>query len=135
MRFHISKRFTMSCAHHLRRVPEGHKCARHHGHTYAVEVHLSGPLLGQDGMLVDFGIIKEAIHGRFDHQDLNEVFKEMGIGDVETTAEQLASVFWDILDGDVLRLLNVGQEPSNWVRIEKLSVQEGEGGIAWLERE
>ena len=135
MRFHISKTFTMSCAHQLRLVPEGHKCARLHGHTYHVTVHLSGAALAKDGMLADFGLIKESVHGMFDHQNINEVFAKLGLQTVESTAENLCSVIWDLLEADVIREANDGEEHANWVRVEKISVREGEGGSAWVERD
>ncbi|HEX7340222.1 MAG TPA: 6-carboxytetrahydropterin synthase, partial [Rhodanobacteraceae bacterium] len=39
----ISKQFTFEAAHRLPHVPEGHKCGRLHGHSFVVEVHVSGP--------------------------------------------------------------------------------------------
>ena len=38
----ITQAFTFEAAHHLPNVPEGHKCGRLHGHSYRVEVHVSG---------------------------------------------------------------------------------------------
>ena len=38
----IFKEFTFEAAHRLPNVPEGHKCARLHGHSYRVEIHVDG---------------------------------------------------------------------------------------------
>ena len=38
----IFKVFTLEAAHRLPNVPEGHKCARLHGHSFRVEIHVSG---------------------------------------------------------------------------------------------
>lgn len=38
----IFKRFHIEAAHRLPNVPEGHKCARLHGHSFMVEIHVSG---------------------------------------------------------------------------------------------
>ena len=40
----IFKVFTVEAAHRLPHVPEGHKCARLHGHSFRIELHLSGPV-------------------------------------------------------------------------------------------
>ena len=34
----IGKRFSFEAGHRLGGLPEGHKCARPHGHSYTVEV-------------------------------------------------------------------------------------------------
>ena len=43
----IYKEFSFEAAHKLPNVPEGHKCARLHGHTFYVRIVVSGPV-GQD---------------------------------------------------------------------------------------
>ena len=40
----IFREFTFEAAHRLTHVPEGHKCARLHGHSYRVEIHVAGPV-------------------------------------------------------------------------------------------
>ena len=68
-----------SAAHQLR---EFHgKCERLHGHNWKVDVFVKGKDLGSDGLLMDFGLIKEATRKllqRLDHQFLNdlEAFRE-----------------------------------------------------------
>jgi len=63
------------CAAHFLRDYEG-ACARMHGHNYRVEVCVAGEQLQANGMLLDFGRLKElcdAILGELDHRLLNEL--------------------------------------------------------------
>lgn len=60
------------------------KCAFLHGHSYRVKLRISGKL-AEDGMLVDFGLLKEKIHNLLDHKailykkdPLVEVLKSAG---------------------------------------------------------
>ena len=41
---HIFKVFQLEAAHRLPNVPVGHKCARLHGHSFRVEIHVSGEI-------------------------------------------------------------------------------------------
>lgn len=89
--FEIRKQFEFAAAHHLPHLPEGHKCARPHGHNYIVEIVLQSELLNRDGFVVDYGDLdplKRMIDERFDHRDLNTWFPG------PTTAENLAQYFY-----------------------------------------
>ncbi len=84
----IGKRFTFSASHRLPDLPNGHKCARLHGHNYTVEVVLGTNRLVQPGFVTDFGELaplKTYLDTTFDHRDLNEVL------DVPPTSENLAA--------------------------------------------
>jgi 6-pyruvoyltetrahydropterin/6-carboxytetrahydropterin synthase len=89
----IFKEFTFEAAHRLPGVPEGHKCARLHGHSFRIELHLTGPVQEQTGWVMDFGDIKSAfqpLYEQLDHHYLNE------IGGLENpTSEVLAKWIWD----------------------------------------
>jgi 6-pyruvoyltetrahydropterin/6-carboxytetrahydropterin synthase len=69
-----------------------------HGHNYAVDVTVQGPIDRETGMVMDLAelkrILDETIVDRFDHADLNAdpLFR----GAVPTT-ENLALVIWDLL--------------------------------------
>jgi 6-pyruvoyltetrahydropterin/6-carboxytetrahydropterin synthase len=95
MRVSLTKTFTFEAAHRLPTFPEGHKCRRLHGHSFRVEVHVSGDVPLERGYLVDYGEIKEAyepVRSQLDHHYLNE------IGGLENpTAENLAVWIWDRL--------------------------------------
>ena len=93
----IFKEFTFEAAHRLPNVPPGHKCARLHGHSFRVEIHVAGPVGEKSGWVMDFSELKEAfapLHARLDHQFLNE------IGGLENpTSEVLARWIWARLAG------------------------------------
>ena len=91
----IFREFTFEAAHRLPQVPEGHKCARLHGHSYRVEVHVEGPVGDSTGWVQDFGDIKSAfkpLEVALDHRYLNEVE-----GLENPTSEVLARWIWDRL--------------------------------------
>ena len=88
----IFKAFTLESAHRLPNVPAGHKCARLHGHSFRVEVHVSGPVDPQLGWVMDFADVKaafEPLHRRLDHHYLNDV-----PGLENPTSENLARWIW-----------------------------------------
>ncbi|MEO3778253.1 6-carboxytetrahydropterin synthase QueD [Micromonospora sp. B11E3] len=91
----IFREFTFEAAHRLPNVPEEHKCARLHGHSYRVTVHVSGDVDPHSGWVMDFGDLKKAvepIRDRLDHYYLNDV-----PGLENPTSEVLARWIWDRL--------------------------------------
>jgi len=69
----ISKRMEVSAAHHLKLSYES-KCSRLHGHNWIITVYLvSRDKLNDDGMVCDFGKVKQLVHGYLDHGNLNEL--------------------------------------------------------------
>lgn len=91
----IFKEFTFEAAHRLPNVPEGHKCARLHGHSYRIRIHVSGPVGDETGWVIDFSEIKAAfkpIYDRLDHYYLNDIE-----GLENPTAENIARWIWDKL--------------------------------------
>ena len=72
----IYKEFNIEAAHRLPNVPEGHKCARLHGHSFMVSIHVEGPIGDTTGWVIDFGDIKSAfkpIYEQLDHHYLNDI--------------------------------------------------------------
>ena len=70
----IAKHFTFDAAHFLPLVPADHKCHRMHGHTYEVEIIVTGPIV--NGFVVDYEDIATAwaqISDLVDHRVLNEI--------------------------------------------------------------
>ena len=91
----IFKEFTFEAAHRLPRVPEGHKCARLHGHSFRVVVHVEGPVGAETGWVQDFADLKDAfepLYRQLDHNYLNEV-----PGLENPTSEELARWIWQRL--------------------------------------
>ena len=91
----VFKTFTFEAAHRLPNVPEGHKCARLHGHSFRVEVHVSGPVRDHTGWVMDFADIKAAfdpLRERLDHRYLNEIE-----GLENPTSENVARYIWRAL--------------------------------------
>lgn len=94
-RMDIFKRFQIEAAHRLPNVPPGHKCARLHGHSFGVEIHVSGTPDAQTGWIMDFADIKSAFAPVFDdldHHYLNEI-----AGLDNPTSEHLAEWIWNRL--------------------------------------
>jgi len=91
----IYKQFTFEAAHRLPNVPEGHKCARLHGHSFHVEIHVSGPIGADTGWVMDFADLKTAfapLHRVLDHNYLNDI-----PGLENPTSEHIARWIWDRL--------------------------------------
>src|SRR5688500_16133357 len=89
----IFKEFTIEAAHRLPNVPAGHKCARLHGHSFRIEIHVRGPLGSRTGWVLDFADLKSACQPLFDQPDhhyLNEID-----GLENPTSENLAIWIWD----------------------------------------
>ena len=75
MSYEISQRFFFDAAHTLRRDLDSDSSARIHGHTYQAEVSLTGTP-DVRGMVVDLGLLRQAIEGvrgQLDHRMLDEV--------------------------------------------------------------
>ncbi len=88
----IFKEFTFEAAHRLPHVPEGHKCSRLHGHSFKVEIHVSGPLEPRLEWVLDFADIKaafEPLWKQLDHNYLNEI-----PGLENPTSEVIARWIW-----------------------------------------
>lgn len=93
MQAELVRTFRFEAAHSLPRLPEGHKCKRMHGHSYRVDIHVTGPVDDKTGWVVDFGQIKktvEPIISQLDHAILNEI-----PGLEQSTSEQIAKYLWD----------------------------------------
>ena len=105
-RFDISKRFTFDAAHQLAcNVPGGHRYVGLHGHSFEVEVHVSGAADAATGWVMDFAGLDAAIlplRTRLDHAYLNEI-----PGLEVPTLENIACWLWDRLIADVPKLSQI----------------------------
>lgn len=114
----IGKRFTFEAAHWLGSLPEGHKCARQHGHSYTVEVIIAATGLSGPGFVADFADLdplKNYLAEVFDHRVLNDV------AGVEPTSENLARVLFDWCAANIplpsaasFEAVRVSETPATW---------------------
>lgn len=79
--FRITKEFHFSASHRLDFLPEGHQCARLHGHNYVLELELSAPNDGIDkaGFVRDYGELapfKQWLDTEVDHRHLNDILED-----------------------------------------------------------
>ncbi len=95
MHVRLVHEFRFEAAHRLPRVPEGHKCARLHGHSFKIEVAVSGLVNEETGWFLDYAHLYaawEPIHALLDHNYMNEV-----PGLENPTSENLARWIWQKL--------------------------------------
>jgi 6-pyruvoyltetrahydropterin/6-carboxytetrahydropterin synthase len=92
----ITKRFTFEAAHSIPH--HTGKCRNLHGHSYVLEVTVSGAVQssgGEEGMVMDFAhissIVNAEIIDQWDHQYLNDILP------FSTTAEHLAEEVYNRL--------------------------------------
>lgn len=93
MRCELVRDFRFEAAHRLPNVPEGHKCARLHGHSFRVEVVVVGPVDPERGWVIDFADIDRVVDpviAQLDHRYLNEL-----PGLANPTSEVLAVWLWE----------------------------------------
>ena len=93
--YELTVKSEFEAAHHIKNYAG--KCARLHGHNWAVEAIVQGDTLNELGILIDFKVLKSALNkvlDEFDHQYLNEL--EM-FADKNPTAENIAKEIYDKL--------------------------------------
>ncbi len=101
----IFKVFHVEAAHRLTGVPAGHKCARLHGHSFRIEVHVSGMVDPVTGWVMDFAEVKTAfapVFEQLDHRYLNDIE-----GLDNPTSERLATWIWDALKPHLAQLSRI----------------------------
>lgn len=79
----------------LPNVPSNHKCSRLHGHSFKIEIHISGDVDPHLGWVKDFEYIKanfEPLFDQLDHRYLNDIK-----GLENPTSENLAHWVWSNL--------------------------------------
>jgi len=79
--YRLTKRLEISAAHRLN-LPYPSRCTEVHGHNFIIEVTCESDTLNEQGMVVDFSHIREAVMV-YDHKNLNDFFEQ-------PTAENLA---------------------------------------------
>lgn len=87
--------YHVEAARRLPRLPESHPCARVHGHSFRIEIHVSGPVDPDTGWVIDFAELDAAfapVKAALDHRYLNDV-----PGLENPTSERLAQWIWQKL--------------------------------------
>ena len=116
----IEKTVRFEAAHHLPKMPPGHKCRRVHGHSYVLTVAVRG-FVNHSGIVWDFGdlsfLLQAQIIETFDHQPLNDIIPN-------PTGENV--VLWIV---ERLEASLPDQVALQWVRL-----QEGENNATFWER-
>ncbi len=129
----ITKEFQFSAAHRLcsdtlsaeeNRNTYG-KCADLHGHTYRLQITISGPVK-EDGMIINFcqlkQLVQEKILSRYDHAFLNDLDE---YATLPTTAENMVAHIYRVLDGVllqkdlVLQSVVLYETPTAWATITR----------------
>lgn len=92
MEAELVRTFRFEAAHALPNIPQGHKCRRMHGHSYRVDIHVTGEVDENTGWVMDFGEIKQAVSpviDELDHRYLNDL-----PGLENCTSELIARYLW-----------------------------------------
>jgi len=95
MQISLRRIFDFEAAQHLPSFPEGHKCRQMHGHSFQLEVVVSGTVDPKTGLFYDHGKIAAAVRpivDQLDHTCLNET-----PGLENPTLEVMAQWFWNRL--------------------------------------
>jgi 6-pyruvoyltetrahydropterin/6-carboxytetrahydropterin synthase len=88
----LTKSFCFDAAHTLDRSIDSESSRRIHGHSYRAEVTIRGERDPRTGMVIDFGLLEQALaeaRGGLDHHLLDDV---AGLG--PATMENLAAWIW-----------------------------------------
>jgi 6-pyruvoyltetrahydropterin/6-carboxytetrahydropterin synthase len=90
------------------------KCEELHGHNWKIEVRVTSKHLGKEGIVVDFGILKqkvEKVTKTLDHTYLNELpyFSKR-----EPSSENIARYVFDALKGDLRKYPVVLKKVTAW---------------------
>lgn len=120
MKISITKEVTFDSAHQLVDLV-GSKCQNMHGHTYRLQVSVTGPIKGVVPMIIDFVDLKAAIIevvDRLDHKVLNTEFNMKN-----PTAEFMAEWFQQEIDkllpaGVTVSRVALWETPTSFVTLE-----------------
>lgn len=116
----LTKKFSFDAAHRLTNYSG--KCKNLHGHTYFLEVTITGEINQKTGMVVDFQIIKNAVEDmvlqKLDHHYINDII-------AISTAENIVKWIWDILSKEFkkhnieLFALKLWETPTSYITYQK----------------
>ncbi len=96
---------------------DGHKCRRLHGHTYDVEIQVTGTPDPVTGWLIDYAEIAAAwapLHERLDHRCLNDIS-----GLENPTTEVLAPWILRQLTDQRVTAVRVYESSTTWCEVRR----------------
>lgn len=112
----VTKTFTFDSAHNL--IDYKGKCEKLHGHTYHLEVTVTG-FLGEKGMVMDFVELKKLVNdlviNKLDHEYLNNIFE------FNPTAENMCVRISDILE---MAIAKYNENSNTSVSLSKITLWE-----------
>ncbi len=113
----VTKIFNFEMAHQLDTCFT-EKCKSVHGHGYRAEVTLSGDL-NEDGMVMDFGLLKEIVKPIIDIFDHNFLTTET-FGGINPTSENIAQFLFDEIGKKtiLLKKIKLWETEKSFVEIE-----------------
>lgn len=129
----ITKEFVFHAAHRLCRhglTPEKNreifgKCAKLHGHTYRLQVSVTGKL-NANGMIIDFSdlkrIVRDEIVNRYEHEYLNELEE---FRNIPPTVENMINHMFGVLDRRLNQMdlntvsMTLYETPTSWATISR----------------
>lgn len=84
--YELNKDLQFAAAHYIPSDKAG-QCRQLHGHTYFANITVAGDQLDDLGFLVNFAVIKQIVHDRFDHTLLNsdDCFSDEPLGPFPST--------------------------------------------------
>lgn len=111
--FDLERSYRFEAAHYLPNAPEAHQCRRLHGHSYRIDVRVTGRAGEKSGWVIDFADIDtvvEPVCAQLDHQLLNDI-----VGLENPTSERLAHWLWKRLAPDLpcLSAVRVAETPES----------------------
>lgn len=115
--FRIEKSCHFYAAHFLRGLPEGHKCARLHGHSYRVVLVVESQKLKSPGFVRPFDDLdrfESLVKERFDHRTLNDTAP---FDTLDPTTEHLAKHLFQLAQSLFPETVEVrvSETESSWV--------------------
>lgn len=140
--YKVMKEFKF-CAAHMLESCYTQACRKVHGHNYRVEVVMQCPELNRDGMVIDFGKIKDVVKPLIDEWDHKMILKECGVGNnggsvfltVNPTAENMAKIIFSKISEQYSSLNSSSEKNENGhIRaIRVCSVRVYETDSSWAE--
>lgn len=70
--YYIEKTFEISSSHKLT-LSYKSKCENLHGHNWKITIMCKAETLDENGMVVDFSVVKRHIQEKLDHKNLNDI--------------------------------------------------------------